>query len=274
MKAIHLSMPWMAALALVTQTPSTARAFSYSASYINNWGGCECGSSSLSYTGDQMDGFDAAMASRGHSRQFKFANANVWASDYTEDVLGGQDYIFSDTSDVIAYSGHGAAPTYSSQVYQAPLCRSGSTSSCWFDSRNARFGERTGSYATPYAGNTRWSLWFTCYSVDEHPDQQWGAALLQGHEYIMGYRNTSLDSYTTDEVPSDWVDRAIGGQDSFKSAWFWAVEDWWANDTGGLVTAGPDANSALYRLDNLNHTWSRRDAYDYGLWIAWSYHEG
>nr|WP_275583673.1 DUF6345 domain-containing protein [Archangium primigenium] len=252
-----------------------AQQFSYSAAHITSWDGCECSSSSLSFTDDQMNGFDAALASRGHIRMHRFANTDVWASDYTEDSFGGFDHISSDDSDLIAYSGHGAAPKYSSgQTYKAPVCRSGSTSSCWFDSQNIRFGERSGSHATPFVGETRWSLWFTCYSVDERPDQQWGAALLQGHEYVMGYRDTSLDFYTTDEVPSDWVDRAIGGADSFKSAWFWAVEDWWANDTGGLVTAGPDSNSTLYRLDHLNKTWARRDASDYGLWIAWSYHQG
>lgn len=269
-------MPWAAAVvALLTQTPGPAHAFSYAASYMTSWDGCACSNSSLSYTDDQMDGFDSALASRGHYRTHKFANSSVWASDYIEDVLGGQDNYYSDDSDIIAYSGHGSAPTYSSgQTYTASVCSAGSSSSCTFNSQNFRFGERGGYYSTPHSGNTRWALWFTCYSVDTQPDQQWGAALWEGLEYVMGYRNTSLDSYTTDEVPSDWVEKAIGDSDSFKSAWFWAIEDWWANDTGSLVSTGPDSATAAYRRDNLNKNWARRGAYDYGYWIAWSWHEG
>jgi hypothetical protein len=275
-KAIRLLTPVAtAALAILVQLPGTARAFSYSAAYMSDWSGCSCSANSLSYTDDQIDGFDSALASRGHSRLHKYANANVWASDYTEDGLGGQDNYFSDDSDIVAYSGHGSAPTYSSgQTYMVPVCSGGSTSSCWFDAHDARFGERSGSYASPHAGNTRWLLWFTCYSVDTQPDQQWGAALWEGLEYVMGYRGTSLDSYTTDEVPEDWVSKAIGDSDSFKSAWFWAIEDWWANDTGALVSTGPDSATAAYRRDNLNKNWGRRSTSDYGYWIAWSWHEG
>ncbi|RYZ44051.1 MAG: hypothetical protein EOO71_00845 [Myxococcaceae bacterium] len=276
MKVFRIPMQWTAALlAMLTQLPGTAEAFSYSASYMNNWGGCACSNSSLSYTGDQMDMFDAALASRGHNRMHKFANASVWASDYIEDTLGGQDNFFSDDSDIIAYSGHGSAPNYSAgQAFTASVCSAGTSSSCTFSSHDFRLGEQGGSYAYPYAGSTRWALWFTCYSVHTQPDQQWGPALWQGLEYVMGYRDTSLDSETTDEVPEDWVEKAIGDSDTFKSAWFWAVEDWWANDTGELVSTGPESETAAYRRDNLNKNWARRAPYDYGYWIAWSWHEG
>jgi hypothetical protein len=275
----YLSSSLLAAtLTFVTQLPGTAHGFGYSGSYMTDWSSCEAscsGSSSLSYTDDQINGFDSAMASRGHTLMHKFSNSSVWASDYTEDVLGGQDHYYSDDSDIVAYSGHGGAPTYSSgQTYVVPVCRKGSVSSCWYDSSNSRFGERAGTYATPNPGNTRWLMWLTCYSVDTSPHEQWGEAFWQGLEYVMGYRGLSADSSYTDEVPADWVGEAIGGSQTFKAAWFWAIEDWWVNDTGALASTGPDSATSAYRRDNLNKDWARRATNDYGYWISWSWHQG
>jgi hypothetical protein len=276
---LRMSAPLVAAsMALLTHLPGTAHGFSYSGSYINDWSSCDTsckGASSLNYTDDQINGFDSAMASLGHTRMHKFSNTSVWASDYIEDVLGGQDHLYSDDSDIVVYSGHGSAPTSSSgQVFRAPMCRQGSSSSCMYDSPNSRFGERSGAYATPYSGNTRWLMWLTCYSVDTAPHQQWGAAFWQGLEYVMGFRGISTDSANTDEVPADWVGEAISSSQSFKAAWFWAIEDWWVNDTGAVASTGPDAASAEYRRDNLNKNSSRRAPEDYGYWVSWSWHEG
>lgn len=267
----------IAALAMLSQAPA-AHAFSYAASYINNWSSCDSacnGNNSLSYTDDQIDDFDSAMSSLGHTRNHKFANGSVWGSDYTEDLLNGQDYLYSDDSDIVVYSGHGGAPTYSSgQTFVAPLCHAGTSSSCTFNASNARFGERSGYYSSPNPGDTRWLLWFTCYSVHTAPNEQWGEAFYRGLEYVMGYRGTSADSSTTVEVPGDWVGAAISGSDTFKSAWFWAIEDWWVDDTGAVASTGPDSASSDYRRDNLKRTWARRSSTDLGNWISWSWHEG
>lgn len=268
----------LAALALLTQVPGAAQAFSYSGAYITTWSGCDSdcsGASALTYTDDQINDFDSRMASYGHTRKRKLANASVWASDYVEDGLGGQDHLYTDDSDVVAYSGHGSAPTVSSsQIFQAPMCRAGSASSCRYDSRNSRFGERSGGFATPNPGNTRWMLWFTCYSVHTSPNQQWDQAMYRGLEYVMGYRGLSADSSTTTEVPGDWVGEAIGGSSSFKSAWFWAIEDWWVDDTGAVVAAGNTEADAINRRENLTRNWARRAGDHYGTYYAWSWHEG
>jgi hypothetical protein len=257
---------------------STDCAFRYSGAHINDWGSCDSSCStagSLSYTDDQINGFDSRMAAHGHIRMHRFSNTSVWASDYTEDGLGGQDNLYSDDSDLVAFSGHGSAFASSTgQAFSAPMCKQGSASSCRYYSANSRFGERAGTYASPNPGRTRWLMWLTCYSVDTAPHEQWGAALWQGLEYVMGYRGTSADSSTTDEVPGDWVDEAIGGSRGFKSAWFWAIEDWWVNDTGAVLSTGPDAATSSSRRDNLNKNWGRRGADDYGYWASWSWHEG
>lgn len=268
----------VATLALLAQMPGTASAFSFSGEYIYSWGGCDAscsGAGSLSYTDDQIQDFAAKMKALGHTQKHLFGNTAVWASDLTEDGLGGQDHLYSDDSDIVAYSGHGSAPgTSSGQTFKAPLCKAGSTSSCWFDSKNARFGERSGTYSSPNPGNTRWLMWMTCYSVDTAPNEQWNEAFWLGLEYVMGYRGTSADSSTTVEVPGDWVDMAIGSSDTFKAAWFSAIEDWWVDDTGAVAASGPDSAASAYRRDNLKKSWARRASTDTGNYVSWSWHEG
>ncbi len=265
-------------LALSLSTPGSSHAFTYSASYINDWSSCDSacnGNSSLSYTDDQINGFDSAMVSLGHRLRHRFSNSSVYASDYTEDSLGGKDNDYSDDSDIVVYSGHGGAPVSSGrQTFIAPMCKRGTVSSCDFRSSNARFGEQAGTYSSPHPGATRWLMWLTCYSVDTAPNEQWGDAFYQGLEIVMGYRGTSADSPTTDEVPGDWVTAALDNGDTFKAAWFWAIEDWWVDDTGALASAGPDAATSALRRDLMSQAWKRRDADDYGNWVSWSWYEG
>ena len=120
----------------------------------------------------------------------------------------------------------------------------------------------------------RWAIFLTCYSVHTDPMNQWAEATDYGFDYVMGYKNTSADSHLTDEVASDWADEAIGDGDSFKSAWFYAVEDWWIDDTGGVVASGTTTASANSRRDNLNKNTARRPANEYHGYMSWSYHEG
>lgn len=268
-----------AVLTLGVGSTAQAQTFSYAAAYIENWSGCDSGcntASRLRYTDDQINKFDSAMSSRGHWLRHKFSNSLVWASDYVEDRdFSGGDRWYSDDSDIVVFSGHGGAGTDSGgQTFRAPMCRRGSVSSCRYDSSMSRFGERSGYYSSPSQGNTRWLMLLTCYSAHTAPHQQWGEAFSLGLEYLMGYRDTSLDSATTDEVGRDWVRVAIGGNQRFKPAWFWAIEDWWANDTGEVVSTGAQSWGSDNRRDNQVKTWGRRPATEWGSWISWSWHRG
>jgi hypothetical protein len=62
---------------------------------------------------------------------------------------------------------------------------------------------------------------------------------------------------------------------SFKSSWFWAVEDWWIDDVGSLVANGIDTATAQSRRDGYNNrTYSRRSSSQQWNSYAWSWHEG
>jgi hypothetical protein len=103
---------------------------------------------------------------------------------------------------------------------------------------------------------------------------QWDQALRYGSDIIMGYRGLSADSENTDEVMEDLAIEAFGGSDDFKPAWFYAVEDWWVNDVGGIVASGVDAGHAVYRRDNLDRGYPRRPATEAHNYFAWAYHDG
>ncbi len=69
-----------------------------------------------------------------------------------------------------------------------------------------------------------------------------------------------------------------GESTTMKAAWFWAVEDWWEDDTGGVFstnrsTAWP-GNSAAWVRDNISHSSPRRPLNFTPTEYAWSYHDG
>jgi hypothetical protein len=98
---------------------------------------------------------------------------------------------------------------------------------------------------------------------------------------VFGYRGISMDGENTDEVLGDFADEAFGSSSKYKSAWFWAIEDWWTDDTGALIASGTTENNAISRRDNMDkHTTARgtatHDWYAWAWhdWYAWAWHEG
>ncbi|WNG44034.1 hypothetical protein F0U60_07945 [Archangium minus] len=279
-----------ASLALLTELPMAAHAYTYtySSAYINDWSNCDSPCSNyghLNYTDEQINMFDSRMTVHGNTRKHKYSNTSVWASDYIEDQLsfspaysmGGQDYYHTDDSEMVAYAGQGRSFSYtvdSGQLLQMHLCKKGTAANgCWINSDYIRFGEQRGEYALN-PGQARFMLLMVDFSVDERPNEQWGQAMYRGLEYTMGYRGWSSDDARTDEVGGDWADKAMGESWTFKSAWFWAVEDWWLNDVGSLVSVGVNAAEADIRRDNLDKNWAPRSALDVSNWYSWSYHQG
>lgn len=271
------------ALATGMLSAPSAHAIGFRSAYITSWSGCECSANSLSYTDDQINYFNERMTAKGNNRLSTFANTSVWGSDIGEDRdIGGQDFLYSDDAQAWAYSGHGAQYVDGSgiQHYWVPFCMKGASSfagSCAVDSNNhVRLGEQSPTYySSAHSGQNRYLVLATCYSVDSSPHQQWGATLGYGTEYIMGYRGTSADSSTTDEVLGDWVDNAYAGTVyTFKSSWFNAIEDWWVDDTGAVVSGGVTEADAIWRRDNYSRADARRAPLTWWSWLAWSWHEG
>ena len=257
---------------------SPAGAITYGCEYMTTWSGCTCSQNSLSYTDNQANYFDSKMSSLGHTRKFKYGNQGAWAADVTEDRdFGGYDRWYGDTVDMYMYSGHGGAGTdaYGNQTFLVPYCSFNGSGSCYFYADNARLGEKVGWYASPYPGNLRYSMWCTCHSVDTDPMHQWDQTMNTGMDYVMGYRGTSADSWTTDEVPEDWASKAMrsSNPDTFKGAWFWAIEDWWVDDVGSVIANGDNESDAIYRRDHYKRTWYGPHT-DYHYWYAWAWHEG
>jgi hypothetical protein len=95
----------------------------------------------------------------------------------------------------------------------------------------------------------------------------------RGNDVIMGYRGLSADSSTTDEVGEDLAEAAFNDGDSFKAAWFWAIEDWAVDDTGAILFSGVDQAQCENRRENLSASWARRNDTPFN-YFCWSWHEG
>lgn len=272
---------WKSLTLLLTATilpAGSVQAIEFGAEYLTTWSGCECSGKSLSYTDNQINMFRNKMESLGHTKRFVYANSNTWAADVTEDRdFNGLDHLYADDVDMFAFSGHGGAPDDNSgnQTFRVPFCKASGAPSCRFDAENARLGESSGYYSTPHTGKSRYSMWLTCYSVHKRPMEQWAQTMRQGHDYVMGYRGTSADSLTTDEVPRDWASKAMRSSDPwrFKKAWFWAIEDWWVNDTGAVIANGSTIDNAKNRRNNYRRTWSGPHTSNWYSY-AWSWHGG
>ena len=70
-----------------------------------------CANSGLSQTGDQIHEWADNLEYYQHTRKFVYANSDVWASDITEDKMGGEDWLYGDAVDLYAYSGTAALPS-------------------------------------------------------------------------------------------------------------------------------------------------------------------
>ncbi|WP_394824751.1 DUF6345 domain-containing protein [Pendulispora albinea] len=265
-----------AALAL----PGTANALTAGGGAMTSWSGCECNAGSLTYTDDQISLWLSEMQDLGATKKFFFVN-DSWASDLIEDKLeGGDDRSYGDKVDFYAHSSHGNAPTDGNgrQTFTTPMCQGGLAKSCSFDANQSRMGEAAGSgqstYASPYPGNARWWLFFTCFSVHDKPNEQWSQTLARGGDAVLGYRGTSADAWTTDEVGRDLADALFDDGDTLKGGWFWAAEDWAINDVASIVASGNTRDNAIWRRDHLRASSARRTSSSNHTWFAWAWHEG
>jgi len=275
--------PWMSASAIIGVTvgvaamlsAGSAHAISVGGSSMTSWDGCQNSQNALAYTDDQISLWLSKMQSLGHSRKFWFANSSVWASDFIEDAWGGQDHLYNDSVDFFALSSHGGAgESGGAQYWTTPACNGGTSASSFFQSWDSAWDEsHPNPLASPAVGWARFLMLLTCFSVDTQPNQQWGWPTSFGNDVIMGYRGLSADSWTTAEVGADLGEAAFNSGDTFKAAWFWAVEDWAVDDTGAILFGGVDAAHCAYRSDNLRANWPRRTGEQF-FQFCWSWHQG
>lgn len=272
---------WSFAIALIAVwfgSNPTANAFTYRSAYINSWSGCECWQDPLSYTSDQILWFNGAMYDHGHTALSTYVNQDVWSADITDEAFSGYDYFYSDDAAAWAYSGHGLEfkDGNNKQHFQVPFCNGGGLDCNMDVTSTMRSGEQVPApNSSPYAGSMRWAILSTCFSVDTQAGEQWWNNMRYGTEYVVGFRGLSTDAEATDEFLEDFVEEAFAPNKAFKASWFYAVEDFWVDDTGGVISTGTSTSNAQSRRDNWNpNTTSRRAATPSFNYSAWSFHTG
>jgi hypothetical protein len=261
--------------------PGDAHAYRYSCGHMQDFEtDCDpaCCASRLYYTDNQIDLFDSEMRWGGNQRVRRFADANVWASDWEEDAspFVGEDYVYIDNADVYAFSSHGSAPTKDGkQVFSTTMCQRGASPECRARSSRMRLGEQPGQgYAYPHPGTTRFLLLATCRSVHTRPHEQWGDVLSLGLDLVMGYRFDTWDTLHTEDVLADLADEAFIETHYLKASWFWATQDFWVNDIASVVSSGTNRDNASRRRDRLRATSPRRTTSAVMINFAHAHHQG
>jgi len=257
-----------------------ANALLFGGEYMTSWNGCSGYNSlpaSLSHTDDQINQWTSAMQARGFYKDFLFANRDVWTYDMEEDALGGSDNGYADSVNMFALSSHGGVDVSGGyQRFTTPTC--GPSGNPVASSHRMSFAEKKWGTNVPNAnansGFARWVMLFTCNSVHTKANEQWQFAFWNGLDAVLGYRGLSADASTTEEVGADYVDAAWGDGDTLKAAWFWAIEDWWEDDTGSLISGGKTGADASSRRDSLKVTSAPHSTTYIDYYYAWAYHEG
>ena len=240
---------------------------------VENYSGCGCSSGNLSYCNDQATMFINRI-DNWHTRKYLFTDGSAWNADLVEDQLGigGVDRFYGDTVHLLLVSGHGSQSTTN---YSGFLCKSGGFSACSYNTGQTYFGEQPGQANSTNPGSLRFLILCTCFEVDKTlAPTIWRPVFARGRNfmYVMGYHGLSADSWTTDEVGEDFAQKAAGDGWTLKQAWFWAIEDWWVNDIGAVVTAGDTEAEAIGNRESMKLTWDPNIGWP--SWIAWAWHEG
>jgi uncharacterized protein DUF6345 len=274
--SIRLTAGLGATLAVaLTVWAGQAHAITIGGEHMNSWSGCDVQKSSLKYTDNQISYWLSKMKSHGATQKFWFGDSNVWASDLVEDAWGGQDNLYADAVDFYALSSHGGADSANGvQYFFTPTCHAGSHTTESPLSWDMYWDE---TYPNPqgeaYNGFARFIMLLTCYSVHTRPADQWASATQFGNDVIMGYEGISADSSTTDEVGEDLAEAVWNDNDTFRAGWFWAIEDWSQDDTGGILFGGIGPNDCSNRRIGFRKHWARRNNNEFSWW-CWSHHEG
>jgi hypothetical protein len=271
-----LSASALALLLLFTFQNLAAQTLGVGAESVEKYGRCGCDSGNLQYCNDQAQKFINKI-DNWHTRRFWYKDADAWNSDLVEDQLGvgGTDYPYGDDVHVLLISGHG---NVGDQTFSGYLCKQPGYDYCSFSTRDAYLGENPGQTYSQHPGKLRFLILCTCHSVDKKKAPAvWMPVFWRGKEllYVMGYTGTSVDSETTDEVPEDFARKAAGRKWRLKKAWFWAIEDWWADDTGALISRGSTEAEAIGNRDHMKLDWDPPASCIWPpAWAAWAWHEG
>lgn len=255
---------------------SDAGAITFGNDYINNFNQCTHHPSNMSYCDDVVNMFTNKMTSLGHSHMYTWADNNAWAVDLIEDNKGGIDYAVSDAFDMFTSCSHGSwgsTPiTLDPALGGGTVCCTSYLSFCTYngsttygnpvvDLSQIVLGEAA-FYAYPNHGHARYVMLHNCESMSWAPSS-WMNQLFYGLDFAMGYVFSSYDHEYTDETGYDWATVAMRQSNiwDFKSAWFWATEDWYFTSRVAVVSGGEDLDQMYYNIDNYYrtnpgpHTW-------------------
>jgi hypothetical protein len=277
-------------IVIIVSVPAVSDAVWFAAESVENYSGCGCGSSdnNLDYCNDQAEGFvDRMDDASAWSRDFWYANSNAWGRDFIEDEMSyggqsGEDNFYADDRIRIMFvSGHGSLTgSGSNSCFSGKLCNAPG-GSCTFNTGYMKLGERSGAYASPNPGSLRYMVMHMCYSVQYAvANAQWFRTVeyyVADYHMSLGMTGVCTDSWFLDEVGYDFADKAQHSSWTLKSAWWYAIEDWWHDDTGAVITWGNSQSNAVGRRDN-EKFWSGSykmfDDYGTASWWASAKHKG
>jgi len=246
---------------------------------VENYSGCGCSSGNLHYCNDQASMFISKI-DNWHNRKFWYKDKWAWNSDLVEDQLGGTDYPYGDNVHILFICGHGGL---SDNIYYGYLCKHKYYNHCSYNTKKVYLGEVSGQAYSSHPGKLRFLILSTCHSVEVGPKgnriapKVWMPVFSRGKNlmYVMGYDGTSTDGETTDEVGEDFARKAAGSGWTLKQAWFWAIEDWWVDDTGAVISRGSSRNEAIKNRDKMKLNWTPPSSHSWPpTWWAMAWHEG
>jgi hypothetical protein len=275
-RTAYAALTAMLVVLVFALSPQGARALDAGAESVENYSGCGCDSGDLDYCNDQA-GMFIDKIDNWHTRKFYYKNSSAWNGDLVEDQLGtgGTDYPYGDTVQILFVCGHGGS---NQTTYDGYLCKHSGYTPCSYSTSNVYLGETADQPNSAHPGTLRFLILSTCDSVNKNKAfDVWMPVFWRGKNlmYVMGYHGDSADGETTDEVGEDFARKAAGSGWKLKKAWFWAIEDWWVDDTGALISRGASRPEAIGNRDAMKLDWPPPSTSLWPpTWGAWAWHEG
>lgn len=272
----------------ISLVPSTSYGVWFAAESVENFSGCGCTGPDLDWCNDQAESFvDRMNDSPVWSYDFWFEDSNAWARDFIEDEMTydgqyGEDAYFSDyRARIMFVSGHGRVIRDGDESYFRGYLCDAPFGSCTFQSDHMKLGERSGAFSDPNWGLSTYLAMHMCHSVEYSvANSQWFRIVdreVADFHMALGLDGVGTDAESLSQVGYDFADKAEHSSWSLKAAWWYAIEDYWHDDTGAIITWGHDRDDAVGRRDNETFwidPFKMFDDYGTAAWWASSKHGG
>lgn len=141
----------------------------------------------LTQCNESVAGLTNGLMSYGWTRKYFYGNTGAWEEDFKKQSLGGTDYLYADTVDLVAFSGHGCSDFFEFSVSHDDIALA-ATDAYWGD------------------GDLEWIFIDSCNSNSDAGYTWWYQHAFHGLHLLCGWDGTAPDCDNCNHVDDMLID--------------------------------------------------------------------